>query len=66
MAVFLSQTVGPVVGGLMAEAVGFRTTFALGGIMYVISFALCWFFVKEDFGVPHRASGSRISETFAR
>ena len=38
----------------------------LGGIMYVISFALCWFFVKEDFGVPHRASGSRISETFAR
>ena len=52
MAVFLSQTVGPVVGGLMAEVVGFRTTFALGGIMYVVSFALCWFFVKEDFHRP--------------
>jgi DHA1 family multidrug resistance protein-like MFS transporter len=52
MAVFLSQTVGPVVGGLMAEAVGFRTTFALGGIMYVVSFVLCWVFVKEDFQRP--------------
>jgi DHA1 family multidrug resistance protein-like MFS transporter len=52
MAVFTSQTVGPVVGGLMAEAVGFRATFALGGLMYVVSFVLCWFFVKEDFKRP--------------
>ncbi len=52
MAVFTSQTVGPVVGGLMAEAVGFRWTFALGGIMYAISFALCWFMVQETFVRP--------------
>ncbi len=52
MAVFTSQTVGPVVGGLMAEAVGFRLTFALGGIIYVISFFVCLFFVKEDFQRP--------------
>jgi MFS family permease len=52
MAVFTSQTVGPVIGGLMAEAVGFRMTFALGGIMYIISFVLCWIFVKEDFRRP--------------
>jgi DHA1 family multidrug resistance protein-like MFS transporter len=52
MAVFTSQTVGPVVGGLMAEAFGFRLTFALGGLMYVVSFVLCWFFVKENFTRP--------------
>jgi DHA1 family multidrug resistance protein-like MFS transporter len=52
MAVFTSQTAGPVIGGLMAEAVGFRTTFALGGIMYAVSFGLCWIFVKEDFQRP--------------
>ena len=52
MAVFTSQTVGPVIGGVMAEAVGFRLTFALGGITYVISFFLCLFFVKEEFQRP--------------
>jgi DHA1 family multidrug resistance protein-like MFS transporter len=52
MAVFTSQTVGPVVGGLLAEEVGFRMTFTLGGLMYVVSFVLCWFFVKEDFRRP--------------
>ncbi len=52
MAVFLSATVGPVVGGLMAGVVGFRTTFALGGLMYVASFVLCLVFVKEDFQRP--------------
>lgn len=49
MAVFTSQTVGPVAGGLMAQAVGFRLTFALGGLMYVVPFILCLFFVREDF-----------------
>ncbi len=52
MAVFTSQTVGPVIGGLMAEAFGFRLTFAVGGLMYVVSFVLCFFFVKEEFVRP--------------
>lgn len=59
MAVFTSQTVGPVAGGLMAEAVGFRTTFALGGLLYVVSFVLCFVFVKEEFVRPE--PGSRTS-----
>jgi len=58
MAVFTSQTVGPVVGGIMAEAVGFRMTFALGGLMYVVSFVLCLIFVEEHF-TP--ATGERPS-----
>ena len=52
MAVFTSQTIGPVVGGVMASAVGYRTTFALGGLMYVVSFVICWVFVKEEFHRP--------------
>jgi DHA1 family multidrug resistance protein-like MFS transporter len=52
MAVFTSQTVGPVIGGLMAQAVGFRMTFALGGLLYVASFFLCLFMVKEEFVRP--------------
>jgi DHA1 family multidrug resistance protein-like MFS transporter len=49
MAVFTSQTVGPVVGGLMAAAFGFRLTFALGGLMYIIPFLLIWLLVEEHF-----------------
>jgi DHA1 family multidrug resistance protein-like MFS transporter len=59
MAVFTSQTVGPVVGGVMASIVGFRTTFALGGLMYIVSFVVCLVFVKEEFKRP--APGERAS-----
>ncbi len=59
MAVFTSQTVGPVVGGIMADAVGYRPTFALGGLMYVVSLVSCFFFVKEDFVRPPK--GERVS-----
>jgi DHA1 family multidrug resistance protein-like MFS transporter len=59
MAVFTSQTVGPVAGGIMASAVGYRLTFALGGIMYVVSFFVCLVFVKEEFRRPE--PGERAS-----
>jgi DHA1 family multidrug resistance protein-like MFS transporter len=59
MAVFTSQTIGPVVGGVMASIVGFRTTFALGGLMYIVSFVVCLVFVKEEFKRP--APGERAS-----
>jgi DHA1 family multidrug resistance protein-like MFS transporter len=52
MAVFTSQTIGPVVGGVMAGVVGFRPTFALGGLMYIVSFVVCLAFVKEEFQRP--------------
>ena len=59
MAVFTSQTIGPVIGGVMAGAVGYRTTFALGGMMYIVSFVICWLFVTEEFERP--APGERPS-----
>lgn len=59
MAIFTSQTIGPVVGGLLAQAFGFRPTFALGGLMYVVSFLVCLVFVKEEFRRP--AAADRVS-----
>jgi MFS family permease len=52
MGIFTSQTIGPVIGGLMADQFGFRPTFAIGGLMYIVSFALVFFFVQEDFHRP--------------
>jgi MFS transporter, DHA1 family, multidrug resistance protein len=60
MAVFTSQTIGPVTGGLLAQAVGFRLTFALGGLMYIIPFFVCLFFVKEDFKRPEPGTKSQF------
>jgi len=62
MAVFTSQTIGPVVGGVMAGAVGFRTTFVLGGLMYVVSFVVCLVFVKEEFVRPEPGSQPSYAE----
>jgi len=59
MGIFTSQTVGPVIGGALADQFGFRPTFAAGGLMYIASFALVLIFVKEDFRRPepaHRVS----------
>jgi DHA1 family multidrug resistance protein-like MFS transporter len=62
MAIFTSQTVGPVAGGIMAGAFGRRPTFAIGGLMYIVSFVLCWLFVKEDFRRPDPADRTPYSE----
>jgi DHA1 family multidrug resistance protein-like MFS transporter len=62
MAFFTSQTVGPVVGGLLSQAVGFRLTFTLGGLMYIVSFAVCWLFVREDFVRPAPAERTSYLE----
>lgn len=59
MAVFSSQTVGPVVGGILGSNVGYRPTFALGGLMYIVSFVVCLVFVKETFVRPE--PGERTS-----
>ena len=62
MAIFTSQTVGPVVGGLMAEAFGFRLTFALGGLMYIVPFLLILIFVEEKFEAPDPANRTSYVE----
>ena len=45
---FLGWSIGPFIGGLLAEVVGYRICFMLGGILMLIGFSLVLFLVKED------------------
>jgi MFS family permease len=52
MAVFISQFVGPLIGGTLAATIGIRPTFILVGIFYSSAFLLAATVVKEDFVRP--------------
>ncbi|HXF51435.1 MAG TPA: MFS transporter [Dehalococcoidia bacterium] len=59
MALFLSQFVGPVVGGSLADVAGFRATFVIAGAVYALSFLLVLTQVQES-----RAADARERESF--
>jgi DHA1 family multidrug resistance protein-like MFS transporter len=46
-AAFIGISVGPMVGGLVAEALGYRASFLVGGAMLAAGFLLVLFLVKE-------------------
>jgi MFS transporter, DHA1 family, multidrug resistance protein len=48
----LGSTIGPVVGGVLAAAFGYRPTFFLTGIILFLSGVLCWVAVHEQFTPP--------------
>lgn len=48
----LGSTIGPVVGGLLAAAVGYRPTFFLTGLILFLSGLLCFVAVHEQFLPP--------------
>lgn len=56
---FSSQTVGPVVGGVLAATVGFRETFLVTAVLYFIAFLVVVFVVKEDFQRPDPAEETK-------
>ncbi len=45
---FIGYSIGPAIGGFIAEYVGYRTSFYIGGILMLFDFFLVLFFVKED------------------
>jgi len=45
---FIGVSVGPLIGGFLAENIGYRISFFAGGLLMVINFLLVYFFVKED------------------
>lgn len=51
---FSSQTVGPVIGGVLAAFLGFRETFFFTAVLYFAAFLIVVFVVKEDFERPPR------------
>ncbi|AKN30587.1 MFS transporter [Clostridium carboxidivorans P7] len=45
---FIGQSIGPVIGGIVAEFVGYRVSFIVGGILMFLDFLLVLFIVKEE------------------
>lgn len=54
MAVWTGASVGPLVGGLLADAFGYRVAFLVTGSMLFIAGLTVWRFVEEDFTPPAR------------
>jgi DHA1 family multidrug resistance protein-like MFS transporter len=45
---FIGQSIGPVIGGFVAELAGYRLSFLIGGVMMFLDFLLVLFLVKEQ------------------
>jgi DHA1 family multidrug resistance protein-like MFS transporter len=58
MAVYSGSTVAPLIGGLLADAMGFRATFYLSSAMLILGGLVAWRFTEENF-VP--STGPRRS-----
>lgn len=56
---FIGRTVGPAVGGVLAETVGYKPSFFLGGVTMLMCFFLVLFFVKETkkAAIKHESKG---------
>jgi len=55
---FIGQSIGPVIGGMVAEFVGYRVSFIIGGILMFFDFLLVLFVVKEEKHVVKENSNS--------
>ncbi len=59
MALFSSQFIGPLVGGVLAASIGIRPTFIGASAFYLLAFLLVFTVVDEQFERPHaRERGS--------
>lgn len=54
---FIGQSLGPVIGGFLAEFVGFRVSFVVGGILMFLDFLLVLLVVKEEKMVKDKKIG---------
>jgi DHA1 family multidrug resistance protein-like MFS transporter len=54
MAVYLGSTVGPFIGGLVADSLGFRPTFLVTGVLLLVAGVLTSALVREEFSPPAR------------
>ena len=52
MAIWIGASVGPLIGGFVADAWGYRAAFWLTGALLLVSGLTVWRFVKEDFTPP--------------
>ncbi|PIE35267.1 hypothetical protein CSA56_04835 [candidate division KSB3 bacterium] len=62
-AVFLGNSVAPLLGGLFADAFGYRSSFFVAAGFLLASFLLALLFVQEDFSPGPKTSFSFFSDT---
>jgi DHA1 family multidrug resistance protein-like MFS transporter len=68
VAVLLGMTLGPWIGGIMADAIGYRYTFMAGGVILLLGGLLVTVWTKERFVRPSEQSlrqGGRLSSLLA-
>ena len=64
--VYVGIAAGPVLGGLIAQAVGIRGTFFVAGAMLAVAGVLVWQFVHEHYAPPSTARRPGFFETLGR
>src|SRR6202171_6149803 len=64
--VYVGIAAGPVLGGLIAQAVGIRGTFFVAGAMLALAGLLVWQFVHEHYTPPSTARRPGFFETLGR
>ncbi len=52
VAVFLGSSVGPLIGGVLADAFGYRVPFYVAGALMLVGAAIVLLFVRENFTPP--------------
>lgn len=61
-AVFSGSAIGPLLGGLLADRLGYRESFMVSAFMLLTSGLITVFFVRENFTPVSRASGAKSSQ----
>jgi DHA1 family multidrug resistance protein-like MFS transporter len=54
MAIWVGSSVGPLIGGVVADAWGYRAVFLVTGGLLLLAGIIVWRFVEEDFQPPAR------------
>ncbi len=62
LSVYAGNTIGPALGGVMADAFGFQTTFFITGGLLAVGGVIVLFFVKEDFRRPDPDKASSLRD----
>jgi DHA1 family multidrug resistance protein-like MFS transporter len=64
VALYGGSTLGPLVGGVMADAVGYRASFFIIGVVYFLGGLAVIFFTKERFKPPPKGEGASARGLF--
>ncbi|MBD3244144.1 MAG: MFS transporter [Chitinivibrionales bacterium] len=61
-AVFSGVMLGPTIGGVLADTIGYRSTFLTSSVLLLLSALVVLFAVSENFVPPSQASNKRLSK----